>query len=85
MHQGTKGVAWDMGLYVRGFDFGLDEVRMPITLFHGVMDRNYPIAAVRKVVTSIPFARLVTFDNEAHLSTLTNHLAEVAAALLSTV
>lgn len=30
--QGTKGQVWDMRLFVRKFDFRLDEIRMPLTL-----------------------------------------------------
>ncbi len=81
MRQGTKGAAWDMGLYMRDFDFRLDEIRMPLTLFHGEQDANAPIAMVRRVMTLLPSARLVTYENEAHLSTLVNHLDEIAGAL----
>lgn len=80
--QGTKGQVWDMRLFVREFDFRLDEVRMPLTLFHGQQDRNVPIGTVRKVVAGLPTARLVTYDNEAHLSTLCNHMEEIASELV---
>lgn len=83
MRQGTKGVAWDMGLYVREFDFRLDEVRTPLVWFHGEQDMNAPIALVRRVVAGLPAARLVTYQNEAHLSTLCNHFDEIAHALMS--
>ena len=48
MRQGTKGAAWDMRLYGREFDFKLEEVRAPITLFHGEADMNVPIALARR-------------------------------------
>ena len=82
MRQGTKGAAWDMCLYVREFDFRLDEIRMPLKLFHGEQDMNAPIAMVRKVVAELPSAQLVTYENEAHLSTLCNHVDEFAQALV---
>jgi pimeloyl-ACP methyl ester carboxylesterase len=81
MRQGTKGVAWDMRLYVRDFGFRPEDIRMPITLFHGEQDTNAPIALVRRLAQSLPNARLVTFPNKAHLSTLCNHVAEIAGAL----
>jgi len=83
LRQGTKGAAWDTRLYVREFDFSLDEIRMPLRLFHGEKDVNAPIALVRKVMTMLSEARLVTYENEAHLSTLCNHLNEVARALVN--
>jgi pimeloyl-ACP methyl ester carboxylesterase len=81
LRQGTRGPAWDLGLYVRDFGFRLDEIRLPLTLFHGERDTNAPIAMVRRAVAKLPIARLVTYTNEAHLSTLCNHMGEVAQAL----
>lgn len=83
MRQGTKGPAWDMRLYVREFDFQLDEIQMPLKLFHGEQDVNAPIALVRRVVAELPSAQLVTYENEAHLSTLCNHLDDIAQALVN--
>lgn len=82
LHQGTKGAAWDMRLYGREFDFRLDEIRMPLKLFHGEQDANVPIAMVRRIAAELPNAQLVTYENEAHISTLCNHLDEVARALV---
>jgi pimeloyl-ACP methyl ester carboxylesterase len=82
MAHGTKGVVWDMRLHVQDWDFLLDEVRMPLKLFHGEEDRNAPIQMVRKVMTMLPTAHLVTYAGEAHLSTPCNHLEEIAQALV---
>ncbi len=82
MRQGTKGPVWDMGLYVRDFGFRLEDVRMPLTFFQGEQDTNAPISLVRKVVSGLPTARLITFEIEAHLSTLCNHFDEIAKVLL---
>ena len=82
MAQGTKGAVWDMRLYVSDWDFHLEEILMHLKLFHGKQDRNVPLTAVRKAMTILPNAELVTYENEAHLSTLCNHLAEFAQALI---
>ena len=82
MRQGTRGPAWDLGLYVREFDFRLDEIHMPLTLFHGEQDANAPIAMVRRAVAQLPTARLFTYGQEAHLSTLCNHMDDVARAVV---
>lgn len=83
MRQGTKGAEWDLRLYVRDWDFRLDEIRVPVKLFHGEQDRNAPIALVRKMTTQLPTAQLITYQNEAHLSTFNNHLDEIGQALVS--
>jgi pimeloyl-ACP methyl ester carboxylesterase len=84
IRQGTKGPVWDLRLYVRDFDFRVDEVRMPVTLFHGEQDANLPIALARRMACELPCARLVTYPGEAHLSTLCNHIDEIAKALVMT-
>ncbi|MGH9870306.1 MAG: alpha/beta fold hydrolase [Candidatus Polarisedimenticolia bacterium] len=81
LRQGTRGPTWDMRQYVRDFGLGLDEVRMPVTWFHGGRDMNSPMPLVRRVVAGLPGARLVTFEDDAHLSTLCRHFDEVAGAL----
>jgi pimeloyl-ACP methyl ester carboxylesterase len=81
LRQGPRGAAWDLGLYVRDFGFRLDDIRMPLTLFHGKRDTNAPIAMVHRAVAELPSAKLVAYDNEAHLSTLCNHMPEIAEAL----
>ena len=81
MRHGTKGAAWDMRLYGREFDFKLDEVRAPITLFHGEQDTNVPVALARRGAAYLRGSRLITYEHDAHLSTLCNHIEEVAAVL----
>lgn len=72
-----------MRLYVSDWDFRLDEIQMQLELFHGKQDRNVPLATVRKAMTLLPNAKLVVYKNEAHLSTLCNHLSEFAPALIN--
>ena len=81
-YQGTGGPVWDMHLSVREWDFRLDDVRMPLKLFHGELDRSVPIALVRKVMGRLPSVRLIAYDNEGHWSTPVNHLDEIAQALI---
>ncbi len=83
LRQGTKGPVWDLQQYVHEIDFRLDEIRMPLTLFHGEKDVNSPIALIRRVFKELPTARLISYPNEAHLSTLINHQEEIAKALVS--
>lgn len=82
MRGGTKGAAWDMRLYMREFDFKLSEIRMPLKFFHGALDVNAPIALVRRVVSELPSAQLITYENESHLSTLCNHVDEFVEAIV---
>jgi pimeloyl-ACP methyl ester carboxylesterase len=82
MREGVKGATQDLQLYVREWDFSFDEIQMPLTLFHGEQDRNIPIGAVKKVMASLPTARLVTYPDEGHISLIVNHLYAIAKALV---
>jgi pimeloyl-ACP methyl ester carboxylesterase len=67
---------------VREWDFSLDEIRIPLTLFHGGQDMNVSIVAVKRVMASLPTARLVTYPDEGHISLIVNHLDAIAKALV---
>lgn len=81
LRQGTRGPAWDLRLVVHPFDFRLDEIRMPLHLFHGTLDRNSPVALARRAAAEIPGAQLTVYPEDAHLSTLCNHVEEFARIL----
>jgi pimeloyl-ACP methyl ester carboxylesterase len=82
MRQGTRGAAWDMRMYVHPLDVRLQDIHMPLHVFHGEKDANVPIALVRDALAAIPTAKLVTYPHEAHLSTLCNRFDDIAQALL---
>jgi pimeloyl-ACP methyl ester carboxylesterase len=82
MKQGTKGPAWDYRLCVWEWDFDLAEIQIPLTLFHGEQDRNYPLELVGRVAKDLPSAKLLTFPQDGHVSTYINHFDEIAEALM---
>lgn len=78
---GTSGGAWDLRLYVREFGFRFEEIRRPIVLFHGERDANVPLALVQRMIRGQSHARLVTYPDDAHISTLTARFEATADAL----
>ena len=82
MKQGTKGPAWDYRLCVREWGFDLAEIKIPLLMFHGEQDRNYPLELVQRVAKDLPKAQLLTYPEDGHLSTYSNHFDEIANALL---
>lgn len=79
----TNGAAHDIKLYVKPRGFDLDEIFLPITFFHGEKDKNVPIEIVNWMTPLISHVVLITYPDEAHLSTLCNHFDEIATALLN--
>jgi pimeloyl-ACP methyl ester carboxylesterase len=80
--KGAKGAAYDVQIYVREWDFGLDEIQMPLIWFHGEQDRNVPIALIKQVAESLPTTQLITYPQEGHISLIMNQFELVAKALL---
>lgn len=82
LRQGTKGPAWDMRMYVHPLGIRLQDIQLPLHVFHGAKDPNVPISLVRETLTNLPTAKLVVYPYDAHLSTLCNHFDEIARALV---
>lgn len=78
---GARGAALDMGLITRPFGFEPSDVGVPITWFHGERDANVPIGLARLAVAALPGAQLVSYPEDAHLSTLCTHIDAIAQAL----
>ena len=53
----------------------------PIIFFHSEQDKNLPVQLAKKMVAKLPNSKLITFKDEAHLSTLCNHFPKAAMAL----
>jgi pimeloyl-ACP methyl ester carboxylesterase len=79
---GSRGPAWEMGLYTRPWGFRLEEIRTPIHLWHGEDDVNAPISMGRYLATSIPECRATFYPGEAHLHFI-DRLPEILATLRS--
>lgn len=77
-----KGAACDIKLYVRPMDFDLNEITFPITFFHGEKDQNVPFALAKSMIPKIKNSTLVSYADEGHLSTFSNHFPEIVQALL---
>jgi len=61
--------------------FDLEEIAIPLHLFHGEQDPQVPVALARRMLSSLPTARLNTYPEDGHLSTFSNHIEEIAEAL----
>ncbi len=82
MKQGSKGPAWDMRMHVREWDFDPTEIQIPLTLFHGALDRNVPVTLVQQMANKLPHAQLLTYPKDGHISVYPNHFDEIAKALI---
>jgi pimeloyl-ACP methyl ester carboxylesterase len=77
---GSRGPAWEMGLYVRPWGFRVEEIRTPVYLSHGEEDANAPITMGRYLAASLPECRASFYPGEGHLH-FVDRLPEIFAAV----
>jgi pimeloyl-ACP methyl ester carboxylesterase len=77
---GSRGPAWEMGLYARPWGFRLEEIRTPVHVWHGEDDANAPVAMGRYLATSVPESRARFYPGEGHLH-FVDRLPEILAAV----
>ncbi|MDY6782177.1 MAG: alpha/beta hydrolase [Cyanobacteriota bacterium] len=78
---GTRGVAWEMGLQARPWGFRLEEIAKPVFLWHGEQDTTVPPAMGRYQARTIPNCMAKFDPNAGHASLIFNHIEEIIAVL----
>lgn len=79
--QGPRGAAQEMGLFGRPWGFALEDVRVPVELWHGTEDVNVPVAVAREVASRLPLCRARIYDGEGHALAF-SHQDEIFSAVL---
>lgn len=75
----TDGLVTENGLFVQPWGFDLDDVEVPVALWHGTGDDNVPVAAGRWVAEALPDCDALFVDHD-HLGTLVAALEDALAA-----
>jgi len=81
--QGGRGVAWEYLLFVRPWGFRLEDIRMPVYLWHGEMDTMAPVTMGRYMANAIPDCRATFFPHDGHVSLIVDHYEEILSAIVS--
>ena len=82
--QGTEAFAWEVLLVARPWGFRLEEVRVPIAIWHGAEDTSTPVGMAHALARSIPNSTIHILPGQGHLFFL-SHWREIAAELLMPV
>jgi pimeloyl-ACP methyl ester carboxylesterase len=79
---GTRGVAWDWKLEALPWGFPLEEVRMPVALWHGEQDHLVPVEHGRYMARALPRCQARFVPDEGHVSLIANHFEEILQVAL---
>ena len=64
---GLLAYAWDARLLTRPWGFRLEEVKVPVHLWHGTEDNSTTLAMARTMAGKIPSGKLTICEGEAHM------------------
>lgn len=73
----SRGPARDLFLYARPWDFRLQDIKMPVHLWHGELDRIVPPSLGRFQQGAIPNCRATYYGQEGHFSLIMNHMKDI--------
>lgn len=72
--KGVVGPFQEMRLLLNPWGFDLEDVKYPVTIWHGALDTQVPLSNGAIYADLIPGAQLEIFKNEGHLSLIKNHI-----------
>jgi pimeloyl-ACP methyl ester carboxylesterase len=64
---GLLGHAWEGFLLTRPWGFGVENIRMPVNLWHGIADPDAPVGMGRAIARLLPDCRAHFLEGESHL------------------
>ena len=77
LRQGAGKLVLEGGYYMKAWGFALEEIHLPVYLWHGEADRDAPVAMGRHTAAAIPGCQAVFMPGEGHFSLARNCMAEI--------
>ena len=78
---GYSGGLDDATIYKTAWEFNLESIEIPVTIWHGNLDENVKIETAEYVIGQLPQCNKKIIKGEGHLSLLTNYAEEIFAQL----
>jgi len=79
----VKGVMADAEIYARPWGFRLEDVDLPVRLWHGREDRAFSIRLAEEAAKRLPNCKARYIENEGHYSLPIRHVREILADLIA--
>ena len=64
---GLLAFAWDIRLITRPWGFSLEEIKVPVHLWHGTADNSTTVAMARHMANKIPNCKFTLCEGEGHM------------------
>ena len=81
--QGARGVTWDYVLISRPWGFKLEEIGIPVFLWHGEADTICSVSMGRYVAGKIPNCTPRYYPDEGHYSLIIKNFEEILTSILA--
>jgi pimeloyl-ACP methyl ester carboxylesterase len=79
----AEGVMADARIYAEPWGFSLEDVRVPVRLWHGKQDRAFSVRLAEEVGKQLPNCEARFIDNAGHYSLPIRHMREILRDLIS--
>ena len=79
----AKGVMTDAEIYATPWGFELEQVRVPVALWHGTKDRTFADGLAKGVATRLPNCEFHLIEGAGHYSLPIRYIEEILADLLA--
>jgi pimeloyl-ACP methyl ester carboxylesterase len=79
----VEGVIADAQIYAQPWGFSLEDIRVPVRLWHGKQDRAFSVRLAEEVAKRLPDCNARFIDEAGHYSLPIRHMREILADLIS--
>lgn len=79
---GGRGPAWELTLLPRPWEFPLEEIEVPVQLWHGELDGTVPVTLGRHIAARLPHCIPRFLPSEGHFSLPIRHIGRILSTLV---
>jgi pimeloyl-ACP methyl ester carboxylesterase len=81
VRDGTKGAYWDARVFMGKWGFDCADIKIPVSLFYGIADKNVPVQMGEYYRDAIPGSKAIFYEDEGHFIMYTR-AKEILSSLL---
>jgi hypothetical protein len=79
----VEGVLGDARIYAEPWGFAIEDVRVPVRLWHGIEDRAFAVRLAEEIASRFPNCKARFIQDEGHYSLPIRHMREILEDLIS--